>query len=106
MKEINLEIDISKPRNKGNIILPIEDILIKLIKQKSNINNLYFEINNDLQDIANLLIKAIINVAKKIDCKTLDIIIKSYKTFKDIVNNLLFDIEPKEWLLNSNIANT
>lgn len=64
--------------------------------QKANLTNVCFEMHDDLKGIANLLIKAAMNIVRTLGCKMFAIIINSYSTFKDTVQNLLFDIEPRE----------
>ena len=48
-----------------------------------------------LSMIANMFVKAMINILAEINLKVFALIMPSYNVFRDVVQNLLFEVQPK-----------
>jgi hypothetical protein len=73
----------------------MEDILGKIFETVKNSVNVCFELHEELTPISNLIVKAIVSKITEISAKVFTIVLPSYSVFRDVVQNLLSDLQPE-----------
>lgn len=71
-------------------------MLVGIIEPAKSSLNICLEMHEGLSPVANLLIKAVMNIVGYNNFKVFTLIIPTYNTFRDVVQNLLFDLQPRE----------
>lgn len=73
----------------------MEVALDKLFESSKSAVNVCFEMHLELSPVANLLIKAAMGMTGTMGAKIFTVVVPSFAIFRDVVQNLLNDIQPE-----------
>jgi len=80
---------------KNSYMEDLENLLRKILQECNHANNITFEMHEGLSSISNMFAKAMISILGEINLKVFALIMPSYNVFRDVVQNLLFEFQPK-----------
>lgn len=73
----------------------IDVAMDRLFQNAKNAVNVCFEMHPDLSPVSNLVMKAAMGMTGTMGAKIFTVIVPSYAIFRDVVQNLLSDMQPE-----------